>query len=180
MADVARALDNLEIEYAVTGGMAVVVWGRPRFTHDVDMVVALSEGQVQGLADALRALNPAGYVDEEMMKDAVAHSGEFNFIDPETSVKVDFWVGRGDAFDASFRKRRIAKTIQGTTVYFASPEDLILSKLLWFKQTQSTRQLEDIESILSISGDVLDHAYISEWTARLGVVETWESILKRT
>lgn len=47
-------------------------------------------------------------------------------------------------------KRRVAKDFAGQTIFFISPEDLILNKLMWYKKSESTRQLEDIESIIKI------------------------------
>jgi len=62
---VAPILDQLGIAYFVTGGFAVSVWGRPRATFDVDIVVQLVEPQMASLAKALRRISEAGYVDED-------------------------------------------------------------------------------------------------------------------
>lgn len=165
---IADILHEVGIPYFITGGFAVSVWGRPRATFDIDIVVELVEPKVDALARALRKVYKAGYIDETSAKDAIRHQSEFNFIDPLTGLKIDFWVTKGDELSLLKFKRRIARKIGGKTVYFISPEDLILSKLVWYKMGESTRQLEDIESIVKISGKKLDMKYIRTWAGHLG------------
>ncbi len=167
---VSTILERLDIPYAITGGMAVFVWARPRFTADIDIVVLLKEADVSRLATAVRELGEAGYIDEQMMHEALKRRGEFNFIDGVTGVKVDFFPIGGKPFDESQLKRRIGKTILGYEVHFISPEDLILSKLRWYREGESAKQYEDIASILKIQAD-LDWEYLKKWA---GVHQTWD------
>jgi hypothetical protein len=159
--------------------MAVLVWGRPRFTADIDLVVEFKKTDVERLAHALQQLGEQGYVDRQMMQEALERGGEFNFIDGVSGMKVDFWVLKDSAFDRSRLQRRVAQKILGETVYFSSPEDLILAKLLWFKEAPMSRQAEDIVSVLKISGDQLDQAYLRMWTQKLEVEEEFDRIKTR-
>jgi hypothetical protein len=84
------------------------------------------------------------------MWEALEKMGEFNFIDTNTGLKIDFWIVKNE-FNRQEIKRGIVKRIDGQKVKFISPEDLILSKLLWYKESQSALQIEDIKSILKIS-----------------------------
>lgn len=154
--------NKLGIRYFITGGYAVSVWGRPRATFDVDIVVELIEPQVKPLAIALRKISKAGYVDEDTAKEAVRNKGEFNFIDPDTGLKVDFWISKGDKISSEEYKRRIAYKINNEEIYFISPEDLILNKLRWHNKDASSRHIEDVESIFKISGNKLDKKYLVE------------------
>lgn len=179
LVNIAKILKRLKIPYIVTGGIAVVIWGRPRFTADIDIVVELKQSDIDNLEKALRQLGKAGYIDKEVMQEAFATWGEFNFIDGETGIKVDFWILKEkDPFDVSRLKRRKTKIILGEKVYFTSPEDLILIKLKWYQQSQSTRHLEDVESILKISGDRLDRSYLLKWARELGVSEILNRLLQ--
>jgi len=159
---VARILEQLDIPYAITGGMAVFVWARPRFTADIDIVVLLKQEHVALLAEALKALSEASYIDTAMMRQALERRGEFNFIDGATGVKVDFFVVGGTLFDRSQLNRRVPQDILGHRVYFVSPEDLVLSKLLWFQLGESAKQYEDIQSILRMQSK-LDWKYLEKW-----------------
>lgn len=173
---VTTALETLNIPYLITGGMAVFVWGRPRFTADIDIVVELKREDVDKLETALTLLGEKGYIDKQVMQEALAHEGEFNFIDGVTGVKVDFWVLKKSAFDRSRLARRVKKVILNKTIFFSSPEDLLLAKLIWFKQSDSTKQREDIESILAVSGTQLDKPYIEEWVEKMELKEVWSKI----
>ena len=168
---IAKILNKLRIPYIITGGYAVSIWGRPRSTFDIDVVIELSKNRINALAQALKGISEMDYIDESMMESAVERKGEFNFIHAESGIKVDFWVLKNDSFDISRIKRRIPKKILGENVYFISPEDLILSKLEWYQKSYSTRHLEDIESIIKISGEKLDNLYLKRWAKQLGVLE---------
>src|SRR3989339_1175954 len=166
--EVVGILSDLRIPYLITGGMAVLVWGRPRFTADIDVVVEMKFSDIDKLIYALKDLSTAGYIDKDMMVDALNNFSEFNFIDGNTGIKVDFWVLNEDEFDVSRLKRRVKKKVFNKQVYFSSPEDLILSKLTWFMKSQSSRHIEDIESIFKISGENLDLKYLEEWARKMG------------
>ncbi|MBI3019451.1 MAG: hypothetical protein HYY61_06135, partial [Deltaproteobacteria bacterium] len=69
---------------------------------------------------------------------------------------------------------RQVKNIFGSDIYFTSAEDLILIKLQWFKESESSRQKEDIISILKITS--IDEAYIEKMTKELDVAEVWKQV----
>lgn len=172
---IAGILDELQIPYLVTGGLAVLVWGRPRFTADIDIVIETQAEAREKIYQKLLTVGK-GYIDEEEIKKAIEAQGEFNFIDGESGIKVDFWISKDDDFDASRLKRRVAREVLGRKIYFTSPEDLILIKLVWYKESGSSRHLEDIESVVKISGEKLDHLYIEKWVEKLGLGKYWSEV----
>lgn len=176
LANIAKIFDNLKLPYLVTGGMAVLVWGRPRFTADIDVVVEIKTSDVKGLVEALKNLGQAGYIDEDVADEIVRKGGEFNFIDGTTGIKVDFWVSNNGPFDLSRFERRTTRKILNQKIYFTSPEDLILSKLKWFKESGSNRHLEDAESVLKISGENLDVEYLKTWAKKLEVKDEFKKL----
>ncbi len=173
---IAKILDQLGIPYAITGGMAVSVWGRVRHTADVDIIVELAPKNIKDLVQELMKFDKDVYVSKEAIIEALKHKGEFNFIDPNTRLKADFWIVK-DYFAEEEIKRAVAKDIQGYKVNFVCPEDLILSKLLWYKTTESTRQLEDIESVISISE--VDLPYLRETAQRQDSLQLLETLIKK-
>lgn len=174
----AKTLDECQIPYLVTGGMAVSVLGRPRFTADIDIIIEMKIKDLEKLANSLQSTDELSYIDKDAMIDALRNEGEFNFIDGETGVKVDFWILKNNDFDKSRIKRRSAHKILDYEVYFSSPEDLVLSKLLWAKISGSMRQLDDAESVLKISGDKLDKKYLKIWALKLGVLDILNDLIK--
>lgn len=175
---IARILDKLEIRYAVTGGYAISIWGRPRATFDIDAVIELPESKIGVLASALRKVSAMSYIDENMMVLAVERKGEFNFIHIESGIKVDFWVQPRTEFYESKLRRRISKTIQGQKVYFVSPEDLILSKLLWHKESGSELQLRDVESVFKFQKK-LDWRYLRKWAKEHSTLKVLKKLKKQ-
>lgn len=173
---IAKILDGLGIPYAITGGMAVSIWGRVRHTADVDIIVELVPQNISMLTKALLQFDKDVYVSQEAIKEALKHKGEFNFIDPNTRLKADFWIVK-DYFAEEEIKRAVAKDIQGYKVNFVCPEDLILSKLLWYRTSESTRQLEDIESILSISK--VDVKYVRSLAEKQGTLDILDALIKK-
>jgi hypothetical protein len=173
---IAQIMGKLQIPYAVTGGMAVSVWGRTRSTADIDIVVQLIPKNIDALAKELLAIDKDVYISKEVMQEALKLSGEFNFIHPQSGLKVDFWVAK-DRFNEQEILHGVAKDFEGQEVIFVSPEDLILSKLLWYELSQSTRQLEDIESILRISE--VDLKYVRNWAKKQKTLEILERLVKK-
>ncbi len=169
---VAKILLDLRIEYIITGGMAVCVWGRPRATFDVDIIVKIIESKVIPLTRAFKKISKAGYADEDMAKEAIKNKGEFNFIHPQTGLKVDFWAKR---YSFERFQRAVVKKIDGQKIIFISPEDLILSKLIWYKEGQGAKQLEDIKSILEISKPDLN--YIKKWAKKNSTIKIFNQTL---
>lgn len=168
---VAKILQKLKIPYFVTGGVAIVIWGRPRYTADIDIIIELKKEKVKELVSVLKN---KGYIDEDMVREALIHRSEFNFIDNQTSLKVDFWILDNSAFDRSRLKRAKTRKIFGQKVIFSSPEDLILKKLLWFKDSGSNRQLEDIHSVMAIIKNKLDFNYLRKWAKKQNTLELLE------
>lgn len=176
--EIAEILKDLRIPYLVTGGIAVVVWGRPRFTADIDVVVQLFPNKLEALAAKLLKIDKGVYVDKTMMQRALERRGEFNFIHPASGLKVDFWIMKDNPFSQEVMKRRMRKRIAGTTIFLSSPEDLILNKLLWHKMTESTRQLEDIASVIRIQKK-LDWKYLRKWATIHKTLGLLNSLLKK-
>lgn len=175
---ISKILESLRIPYAVTGGFAVTVWGKPRYTADIDIVVELLEKNIKPLAKELLAIDKNVYADEEMMKDALIYKGEFNFIHPDTGFKVDFFVQDNNFYNKLKIKRAILRNIYGQKIFFVSPEDLILSKLLWSEESYSQKQSEDIKSVLRNTKIKLDLKYIKKWAEKQGTTETLNKVIK--
>lgn len=159
---IAEILERLKIPYAVTGGYAVSIWGKPRSTLDIDVIVELFEPQIEKLMRALRGISEMSYVDERMVRRAFERKSEFNFVHIEPGIKVDFWVSKRDKFSIGELKRRVPKIVAGKKVYFLSPEDLILNKLRWHKESGSELQLLDVAAVIKFQKK-LDWRYLKKW-----------------
>lgn len=175
---VARILNRLNAPYFITGGVALLKWGHLRSTADIDLVVHLLPQKLSLLAKELLRIDKYSYVDEKAMREALETKGEFNFIHGTSGVKVDFWIQKGDDFSAGQMKRRIMEEVDGEVIYFCTPEDLILNKLLWHKENGSALQLEDVKSVLERQKN-LDFDYINKWSKAHSISETLEALKQK-
>lgn len=163
---VVKLLDELGISYLLTGGLAVTVWGAPRFTADADLIVQLPREDVSKLYNGLGKLSKFGYVDEEMIREAVRENSEFNYIDTESGFKIDVWIPKDSPFARACFERRKEVRIGGYPVQLISPEDLIVSKLDWWHRG-SVKSQYDVRAVMEGKKEELDWNYIEAWARNL-------------
>lgn len=174
VATIARTFDALGIRYLVGGSVASSVYGIPRATQDVDLVADIQLSQVDAVTKAM-----AGefYVDADMIRDAIRRHASFNMVHLETMFKADIFILQGDSWSREEMARARAEELEipggKVNIRFASPEDTLLHKLIWYKLGNqiSDRQWSDILGVLKVQGDVLDHAYLDRWAPLLDVFD---------
>ena len=172
VAAVVGHLERLRIPYMLTGSMASSFYGRPRSTHDADIVIDPTSAQVDTLTADLAA--DGFYVDAEAAQAAHRSRRHFNAIETRSACKVDIIIRKDRAFSREeFSRRRPVDLPFAERVSIVSPEDAILSKLEWAKQSgASERQLADVAGIVDVTSP-LDRNYIERWAAALGVDDLW-------
>lgn len=169
---VARRLDDLGIPYMLTGSMAVNYYAVPRMTRDIDVVVELSAGDADRLCDAFRG---DFYVEPDAVRRAVAERGMFNLIHGASVIKVDFVVRKESAYRREEFERRRRVRVDDQALAVVAPEDLIISKLDWVRESRSEMQLADVRSLLACVS-ALDEAYLVRWTGRLGLEALYREV----
>lgn len=167
-------LDKLDITYAITGGFAVAVWGNPRYTADIDIVIKLEPEEIDTLIKMLSAVDKNVYVSRQAIEEALERGNEFNFIHSGTGLKVDFWISDSDDPELEARK---AKKVNNKKIYFVAPEELVLNKLSWYQQSEISKHLEDIKAILNNSELDLDLDYIKRQAEKQGTNQFLENLL---
>lgn len=175
---VLNALERLEISYAVVGSFASGAWGEPRMTRDIDIVVRLTPSQVETLCTAFPA--DAFYVSVPAALEALRSHGQFNVIHPSSGNKIDFMVvGSSDWSTAQLARRQRVQFAPDTAGFIAAPEDVIVGKLVYYREGGSEKHLRDITGILSTRSDAVDRDYIAKFAAQLGVADIWQAIVDR-
>jgi hypothetical protein len=177
---VVDALDALGVCYAIGGSFASALHGVMRATMDADLVAHLSLEHVEPLA---QALGDAFYADTEMMRDAIHRHGSFNLIHLDTMFKVDIFVARPRAFDRAQLARRQLHLLSEDPqrhAYVTSAEDIILSKLEWYRMggEVSDRQWRDVLGVIKVQGDRLDGGYLRRMAVELSVTHLLETALE--
>jgi hypothetical protein len=140
-------------------------------TRDLDIVVALSESNVDALVAAFES---DFYIDADSARTAVRSERMFNLMHLESGVKVDLIIRKSSQFREVEFARRKPVAIAGVRTWIATREDLILSKLAWALESNSELQRRDIIQLLS--GPV-DLDYIHKWAPQLGVTELLNELM---
>lgn len=167
------ALSRHGIPYMVCGSVASASYGRPRSTFDVDIVV---DPQPHSLQAFLAEIPSRVYVSREAARAALQSRGMFNVIDTTDGSKIDFILRKDRPFSVVELERRRRLELGGLSIFVASPEDVILSKLEWARVGGSQRQWDDALGIVQTLRDRLDLPYLNHWAGELGVADSWQSI----
>jgi hypothetical protein len=174
---VIEILEKHKIPYMLTGSVAASYHGRPRATHDADLVIDPTPQQLDQLVADLDAA--AFYVDGAGARAALEQRRQFNAIDTQSASKVDLIVRKERPYSLEeLARRQYVDLSFDRPVAMVTPEDAILSKLEWAQRSgDSVRQLRDAAGVLELNPGV-DRMYIERWAIELGVFEMWQAISK--
>lgn len=175
---IVEVFERLQIPYLVTGSVAAMAYGEPRLTNDIDIVAAIEEKNISDLIASFPS--DEFYISEERIRTAIRNQGQFNIIHPPSGLKVDVMIKKDTPFDSSrFKRIHRLYPAESYQANFASPEDVIIKKMEFYKEGGSEKHLRDIAGILMISGKEIDLDYISDWAERLGLTDIWKAVQKR-
>ncbi len=186
--DILQTLERLDIPYVIIGAFAGMSYGMTRLTADVDIVVEMNEEQIEALAAAYPL--PRFYADPYQMRDSIRLGMMFNVIDTTAGRKVDLIPTTMEPGYGFALKQRIRRAIRwrgrAFEAWFARPEDVIVGKLMAWKEGRSFKHEQDIRDILvavRLNEEPewtlnFDFEYVDRWTARLGqdVVHLWQRL----
>ncbi|MGN6508663.1 MAG: hypothetical protein ACTHLD_04300 [Chitinophaga sp.] len=157
-------LSEQKIPYMLSGSVAMSLYILPRATRDFDFIVHLEPKNIDRFVDNFK---DGYYCDKDAVNEAVKRQGMFNIIDHESGFKADFVVLKSEPFRQTEFERKVEMNFYGRTIYVVSPEDLLISKLIWIQDLQSPIQMEDIRNIAE--KEDLDREYIKSWVKRLNL-----------
>ena len=163
--EVARRLEEAEFDYMLTGSMALNHYAQPRMTRDIDMVIALVLRDLENLPSIFGS---EFYFNPEAAREAILNQSCFNVIHQESLIKIDFMIRKREDYRLAEFARRRRIEIAGRSLWIVSKEDLILSKLDWARQSQSERQLSDVENLLATEADM---EYLKTWSQKLNLTD---------
>ena len=167
-----QAFNELGILYYISGSIASSALGKARATMDVDMVSNLQSFHIKSLTEKL---NKIYYLDEEMIWDAIRTKSSFNLIHLESMLKIDVFILNDQPYQQAAFKRKIKDKLEvesdSINVYLCSAEDIILNKLIWYKNGGeiSERQWLDVIGVIKVQEKSLDRVYLKIWAEQLGI-----------
>lgn len=174
-------LNELNIAYVIGGSFASSAYGAVRFTQDADITVQPFNQISEKFFDIIKK---DFYISKDAMNQALQNRTSFNIIHLATAFKIDIFIQKNDEFQRQMlshgRKLPLGKSAK--KVSFVSPEDIILLKLDWLRQSggDSERQLSDVQSVLAGQKNSLDFEYLKNWAKKLGLNELLQKAISES
>ncbi|MEA2076055.1 MAG: nucleotidyltransferase [Euryarchaeota archaeon] len=165
-------LNKEGVEYVVVGGLAVLFYGIPRTTMDIDLIIAMDMPKVKRFVEFLNEND--FFADEEDIKAAFGERTHATVEDKTSMIRLDIKGIYGENDRITLERRRKV-SLANFEIYIAALEDLIANKLLF----GSEQDVKDVEGIYVRQFDNLDMAYLEERCERLGVYEEFSATKTR-
>lgn len=172
--EILQQLEEHSIPYMVVGSIAAIVYGEPRLTNDMDVVIQIPPDRADKIQDMFSE-------DEfycpplEVLQSELSSRGQFNIIHQTSGLKIDFVVQKqGEHGQEEFGRRRTIPFWEDFEASIASPEDVIIKKLSFYREGGQSKHVDDIRGILAHTD--VDRDYLEHWISRLGLQSAWDEI----
>jgi predicted nucleotidyltransferase len=177
LSQIGLSLSKHNLPYMVVGGQAVLLYGEPRLTRDIDITLGVNVDRLGEVLAVVQELNLKPLPQE--IESFVRETMVLPTLDEDTGIRVDF-IFSYTPYETGAINRAKKVTIMGQEVNFASPEDLIIHKIF----AGRPRDIEDVRTVLLKNPDV-DLQYIREWLKEFDesseekdFLKTFEGIVK--
>lgn len=148
-------LDEYDIKYMIIGGQAVILYGEPRLTKDIDITIGVDSSKANVIIKLLEELNlkilvnnPLEFIKKTMVIPA---------IDEQSGIRIDIIFSFSE-YEKEAINRVKKVEIDGNFINYISIEDLIIHKII----SGRARDLEDIKNIM-LKNKSIDEKYIEYW-----------------
>lgn len=166
--EIIKELENTSIPYMLTGSIVSSLQGVPRSTHDIDLIISISEKDIEKIISNFSKED--FYYNEETIRDAVHKKSQFNLISQKYGDKIDFWLLTESEFDRSRFSRRQKIKFMDFNIVVSTPEDTILEKLFWSKLSGGSRKhYLDALRVYELQKEILDVEYLKKWSGKIDV-----------
>jgi len=166
-------LEAIGAQYAIWGGVAVVAYGEPRFTQDMDILLSPDNFAVSLF---VRRLHETHYHVDEISVNRALVGGFFNVIHLGYHIKTDFYVPVEPELQVMLADRVYLPFDESRRAAYLTPTAVLVAKLRVYQDSQSTRHLDDIASIVRLQGKKVDREQLDIAAARLGLLGVWRAL----
>lgn len=175
MRDVVRALELAAVPYMVVGSLSSNLYGIPRSTKDADFVVQLGNTPI---TDITRHLGPSYVLDDQMSFETVTGTSRLKMRHPASAFVIELFLISDDPHDRERFARRKSVRYDGHDVFVATAEDVVITKLRWSRHGKRAKDIDDVRSVITVSGASLDWPYIRRWCVAHQTESLLEDVLK--
>jgi hypothetical protein len=169
---VCHRLEQEAIPYMLTGSFAANFYAVPRMTRDIDIVIEIQKADADRL---FQIFQKDFYVSRSSIDEAIEHKGMFNIIHNDFVFKVDFIIRKDSTYRNTEFQRKRQVFLDMAFIWIVAPEDLIISKLSWAKDSSSEMQLKDVKNLLLTLRD-LDKEYLHSWVQTLKLDHVYQKV----
>ncbi len=168
-------LNDLDIRYMITGSVATIIYGEPRLTHDIDLVIDLDSRYV---ARFWRAFPLEEFYcpprEVILLEIGRRQRGHFNLIHHATGFKADIYASCRDELHLWGLENRVKVDMFGEDYWLAPVEYVIIRKLEFYREGKSEKHLRDIAGVLSISSSKIDFELLSKRIREKVLEKEWD------
>ncbi len=151
----AVALDDAGLPYMVFGGQAVLLYGEPRLTRDIDITVGIGPEEAASLMHMTEELGLQMLVDR--VHEFIHETFVLPVMEPTSGIRVDFVFSLSEFERTAIRRGKMVK-LQDVDVRFVSLEDLIVMKII----SGRPRDLDDAAAVIR-KNPGFDRAHVERW-----------------
>jgi len=176
LARIASVLSREKLPYMIIGGQAVLLYGEPRLTKDIDITLGINIDRLEEMLEIVKQLSLSPLPED--VPSFVQETMVLPVLEKTTGIRVDF-IFSFTPYEAQAIGRARRVTLAGQEVCFASPEDLIIHKMF----AGRPRDVEDVKTLI-LKNPGIDVPYIRRWLRELdmavqgkGALGAFESIL---
>jgi hypothetical protein len=169
--DVVNKLNSLNIDYMLTGSLAMNYYAEPRMTRDLDIIIEIFPKDINRIIDKFQK---EYYISENSIREAIEQVSSFNIIHNLSIIKVDFLIRKKEKYRKIEFDRKQTIKILGNEINIVSKEDLIISKLYWAKDSRSEQQKNDIINLLKTS---YNSEYLLKWLGKLDLIAFFKEFI---
>jgi hypothetical protein len=167
------------LRYAVGGGVAAMVYGEPRLTLDLDLLLELSIKQIDRLLgefpDFEFYVPPADAIQIEVAR---GHRGHMNVYHHSSGLRADIYLASRDPLDAWSLDNVVRVDVDGGMLALAPPEAVIIRKLEYFREGGSEKHVRDIRTILSMQEPLAHRPLMEKWIVERGLQDVWRQVME--
>jgi hypothetical protein len=173
-------LEQIGVRYMITGSVAGMLYGEPRLTHDVDLVLELAtDAQAEALVGAFPEQDfYCAPLEVVLIEARRAQRGHFNIIHHDTGFRADVYLAGRDALHQQALQHRRVLQIEGAQMQVAPPEYVIVRKLEYYREGGSSKHLDDIRGMLRVSNEKIDRASLEEMISSRGLSAEWAAVVQ--
>lgn len=153
--NVAKKLKENGIDYMIIGGQALLIYGEPRLTRDIDITLGITPERYKDIEELAKDLSLKMLPEDPL--DFLKKTMVLPLIDEESGIRIDFIFSFSE-YEKTALKRVNRIKIDDTEVCYASVEDVIIHKIISGRE----RDIEDARTIL-LKNKKIDEKYILKW-----------------